>query len=113
MYRLRPQPGAESDGKECAPARRPLEDLCDNLPRPSVWLMVPAGARRKHGQRTGTTAANGRPLIDGEFPFTKTDARRSAQLKDAGLNYIMLAPRRSGGGDRTGLLSEIGGDNWP
>src|SRR6266446_335597 len=78
----------EAMEKEGATGAATLTDLVNKLAVPkAIWLMVPAGeATESTVLALGKILPQGSTIIDGGNSFYKDDVRRSAQLKEAGIN---------------------------
>ncbi len=98
--------------REGATGAGSLEDLVQKLQTPrAVWIMVPAG------QPTEDTVlalekllAHGDAIIDGGNSFYKDDVRRSAMLKEKGINYLDCGTSGGIWGVERGYCLMIGGD---
>jgi len=98
--------------KEGATGTSSLADLVEKLAVPKViWLMVPAGeATESTVTALGKVLPRGSTIIDGGNSFYKDDIRRSAQLKEAGINYLDVGTSGGVWGVERGSCLMIGGD---
>src|SRR5216684_2844809 len=98
--------------KEGATSTSSLADLVEKLAVPKViWLMVPAGeATESTVTALGKVLPRGSTIIDGGNSFYKDDVRRSAHLKEAGINYLDVGTSGGVWGVERGYCLMIGGD---
>src|SRR6266478_500914 len=101
--------------KEGATGTSSLADLVEKLAVPKViWLMVPAGeATESTVTALGKVLPRGSTIIDGGNSFYKDDIRRSAQLKEARINYLDVGTSGGVWGVERGYCLMIGGDSAP
>ncbi len=102
----------EAMGKEGAIGAASLTDLVNKLAVPkAIWLMVPAGeATESTVSALGKILPRGSTIIDGGNSFYKDDVRRSAQLKEAGINYVDVGTSGGVWGVERGYCLMIGGE---
>ena len=111
VYDRSAEPGRELAG-EGATAAASVADLVTKLAAPrAVWIMLPAGERRKHAiaELSGLLAA-GDTIIDGGNTFWKDDIRRARELRGKGLHYLDVGTSGGVWGLERGYCLMIGGE---
>ncbi len=105
---------AQDLAKETAliPART-LEEVVDMVSSPRIiWVMVPSGDPTEAVVQALTNLLSpGDTIIDGGNTFYQDDIRRSAHLRDQGINYVDVGTSGGVWGLSEGYSMMIGGDD--
>jgi 6-phosphogluconate dehydrogenase len=87
------------------------EAFVASLARPRViWLMVPAAIVDDELAALAPHLQEGDIVIDGGNSFYRDDARRSKQLRDAGVHYVDVGTSGGVAGEERGYCLMIGGE---
>ncbi len=98
--------------KEGATGASSLEAVVEKLNPPrAVWIMLPSGAPTEETVvALSKLLAPGDAIIDGGNSFYKDDVRRSAMLKESGIDYLDAGTSGGVWGLERGYCMMIGGD---
>ena len=98
--------------KKGAAGASSLEEVVEKLNPPrAVWIMLPSGAPTEETVvALSKLLAAGDAIIDGGNSFYKDDVRRSAMLKESGIDYLDAGTSGGVWGLERGYCMMIGGD---
>jgi 6-phosphogluconate dehydrogenase len=91
-----------------------LEELAGQLDAPrSVWLMIPAAAVDSAISELAPHLEKGDTIIDGGNSYYVDDLRRSAELRERGINFMDVGTSGGVWGLERGYCLMVGGDDEP
>jgi 6-phosphogluconate dehydrogenase len=91
-----------------------LEELARQLAPPrSVWLMIPAGIVDSVVSELAPHLEDGDTIVDGGNSYYVDDLRRSAELREHGINFVDVGVSGGVWGLKRGYCLMVGGDDEP
>jgi 6-phosphogluconate dehydrogenase len=91
-----------------------LEELAQQLAPPrSVWLMIPAGIVDSVVSELAPHLEDGDTIVDGGNSYYVDDLRRSAELREHGINFVDVGVSGGVWGLKRGYCLMVGGDDEP